>query len=411
MPHLAEISKAFLKLGFTAFGGPAAHISMMEQEFVNKRKWVSPQNFLDMIATINCIPGPNSTQLAIYLGYIRGGYAGLFAAGACFIVPAMLIILSIAYLYVQYGTLPKVHDTFLAINAAVIAVAVVAISRLGRTAIHDRFSTAIAIITLLLSSLKIPAVFNWLTLYVPSLDLPVRLFQYDLVLMFSSAIIGAIWYHKPSPKNAVTLKSIAVPAMLGSAMSSKFVTLILAFLKIGATLFGSGYLLLTYLQTDFVDRYHWLTHQQLLDAISVGQFTPGPLLTTATFIGYLLGHQKFIDDANSPLPTHILCGITGGMMATVAIFLPSFFLIMLVAPLLQKYKDHPLMRGALNATNACVLSLILLTILRMAFVSLVNPFFIAIAVITFLLTVRKWNSTYVIILAAISGLCRSGMLH
>ena len=330
MPHLAEISTAFLKLGFTAFGGPAAHISMMEQEFVEKRKWLTEQDLLDMVATINCIPGPNSTQLAIHLGYLRAGFPGLVVAGLCFIVPAMLIIFPLAWLYVTFGRTPQVRDALIGINASVVAIVAAALWRFAKTGVKDWFSTVIAVLAtsaLLLADPQIAVGLNVHRFGLAPLAKWMIPGKADLIILGLAAMAGAVWYGRPKVLPSIPLLLLPCAAI---TTASPFVQMTLLFLKVGATIFGSGYVLISYLQSGIVDQHGWMTQQQLLDAIAVGQVTPGPLLTTATFIGYFLGHVRFGGGISG--------GIAGGLLATTAIFLPSFLLIAFLGPLLPKIR-------------------------------------------------------------------------
>jgi chromate transporter len=341
--RLREVALLFLRLGFTAFGGPAAHVAMMEDEVVTRRRWVDRQHFLDLVAAINFVPGPNSTELAIHLGLIRAGRAGLFVAGFCFIVPAVLIILPLAWAYCAYGTgpgaLPRVGGMMSAIGAAVLAIIVAALWRFAHTGIRDAFTASVA------------AVVAGIGL------LPARYaaYQPELVSLALAAIAGAIWYGRPRvPSAPSVLSTLAVAPWVDANLAR----MALFFLKVGATLFGSGYVLVSYLKSGLVDRFHWLTEPQLLDAIAVGQVTPGPLLTTATFAGYVIAHTTFGGG--------VLGGVAGAVVATAAIFLPSFLFILVLGPLLQRVRHNRYARGALDAMNAAVVALILIVTIRLA---------------------------------------------
>ena len=341
--RLREVALLFLRLGFSAFGGPAAHVAMMEDEVVTRRRWVDRQHFLDLVAAINFVPGPNSTELAIHLGLIRAGRAGLFVAGFCFIVPAVLIILPLAWAYCAYGTgpgaLPRVGGMMSAIGAAVLAIIVAALWRFAHTGIRDAFTASVA------------AVVAGIGL------LPARYaaYQPELVSLALAAIAGAIWYGRPRvPSAPSVLSTLAVAPWVDANLAR----MALFFLKVGATLFGSGYVLVSYLKSGLVDRFHWLTEPQLLDAIAVGQVTPGPLLTTATFAGYVIAHTTFGGG--------VLGGVAGAVVATAAIFLPSFLFILVLGPLLQRVRHNRYARGALDAMNAAVVALILIVTIRLA---------------------------------------------
>lgn len=285
---LLEIAQVFLRLGFTAFGGPAAHIAMMEDEIVSKRKWISKEKFIDLLGFTNLIPGPNSTEMAIHLGYVRGGKAGLVIAGSCFILPAMLMVLSLAVLYQTYGNLPSVGTILFGIKPVIIAVVAQALYRLALTMIK-RADVAILAVAVLVASL-----------------LGVQ--EIPLLLMAGLMMLFVRRMQNRSVKRLYVVDPLSL------------VILFLVFLKIGSVLYGSGYVLLSFLRTEFVDRYGVLTSQQLIDAVAVGQFTPGPVFTTATFIGYVI--HRF----------------PGAILATTGIFLPSFLFIWFLHPLLEKMR-------------------------------------------------------------------------
>lgn len=382
--RLIEVALLFTRLGFTAFGGPAAHVAMMEQEVVVRRKWIDRQHFLDLVAAVNFIPGPNSTELAIHLGLIRAGYAGLVTAGLCFIVPAVIIILPLAYLYVSTGALPQVSAAMHGINACVIAIIIAAALRFAHTAVRDRFTVFIGLLALAIGLFgsRFPQI------------------QPELLALALSATLGAIYYARPKiPPPAV---AALLPLFATTDLSRNLAKMSLFFLKAGATLFGSGYVLVSYLQSGLVDQHGWLTRQQLLDAIAIGQVTPGPLLTTATFIGYVLGAQRFGGG--------VAGGLSGAMLATAAIFAPSFVLIALLAPVLRRIRQHPLARGALDGMNAAVVALIFVVSVRLAGPALfaggrLNVINVLIACAS-LLAILRWNvnSTWLILAAALIGI-------
>jgi len=328
----------------------------MEDELVQRRKWLDHQHFLDLFAAINFIPGPSSTELAIALGRMRGGIRGLLLAGVCFIGPAVLIILPIAWLYETYHQLPRVGGIFRGASAAIVAIVAVAAIRFAQAAIKDKTGVAIAIIAAAAEML----------------NHRIHFAQADLLILGAAALLGAA--RSATQANAgkleTHLKSLApwpLAALLGaiSFSSAGPILMALIFLKIGATLFGSGYLLLTYLQDSFVDHHHWLTSQQVLDAVAVGQFTPGPLLTTATFIGFVLGYENF----GGGVAGGVLCAI----LATAAIFAPAFLLIVLLGRWIEKLRNHPQARGALDAMNAAVVGLIAATCLWLGYQALLAP--------------------------------------
>jgi chromate transporter len=288
---------------------------------------------MDLVAAVNFIPGPNSTELAIHVGQLRGELRGLIVAGACFIGPAMLIILPIAWAYVKWGATPQAGPALRGIAAAVAAIVAFATFRFAHTAIKDPVTAILAAIVA--GHAIIAPLMHWPQPEIPSL--------------FFAAIVGGIWYrHKTFSAPLLAIPLGFWPEML---------RLGLVLLKIGATLFGSGYVLISYLQSEMVDHRGWLTPQQLSDAIAVGQFTPGPLLTTATFVGYVLGSTRF----GGGMGGGVLCGVA----ATIAIFLPAFVLVAIFGPLLQRIRQNPTARGALDGMNAAVVGLMLVIALRM----------------------------------------------
>jgi chromate transporter len=368
--RLAELGKLFIKLGFSAFGGPAAHVAMMEDEVVARRQWLDRTHFMDIVAAVNFVPGPNSTELAIHIGQLRAGFVGLLVSGTCFITPAVLIILPIAWAYVQYGTLPKIQSAMTGISAAVVAIVASAMIRFARTAIRDSFSGIVAGVALVLAIV--------LRRYTK--------LQPEIVVLALAALAGAI---KCGRLRLLHFPILSLDVTVLSAIAWFF-------FKIGATLFGSGYVLVSYLQSGLVVQRHWLTNQQLLDAIAVGQFTPGPLLTTATFIGYLLGHEHFNGGLSG--------GILGAIIATLAIFLPSFLFVAILGPMLQRIRHNRYARGALDAMNAAVVSLILVVLINLGMAALKDwqTILIAVAALALLLW-RNLNSTWIIVGAGLAG--------
>ncbi len=382
--RLREVALLFLRLGFTAFGGPAAHVAMMEDEVVARRRWIDRQYFLDLVAAINFVPGPNSTELAIHLGLIRAGRAGLFVAGFCFIVPAVLIVLPIAWAYCAYGTgpgaLPRVAGMMSAIGASVLAIIVAALWRFAKTGIRDAFTATIAIVVAVIGFL--PARYAG--------------YQPELISLAFAAIASAIWYGRPRPPARAALLGVAT-----FPWTEDLARMALFFLKVGATLFGSGYVLVSYLKTGLVDQFGWLTEPQLLDAIAIGQITPGPLLTTATFAGYVIAHTTFGGGATG--------GVIGAIVATAAIFLPSFLFILVLGPLLQRIRENRYARGALDGMNAAVVALILIVTIRLAGASFmpggllhVGNLLLAAAALAALL-ILDVNSTWLVLIAAVVG--------
>src|SRR5580658_1679098 len=318
---LRELAALFLRLGTLAMGGPAAHIAMMEDEVVRRRRWMTHERFLDMLGVCNLIPGPNSTEMAIHIGQLRAGFAGLVVAGACFILPAAAIVVAIAWMYVRYGTMPQAVGLLYGIKPVIIAVVLQALWGLGRTAIKSRLLAAIAIVSF------VAALFD--------VNEMIVLIGGGVVMMAIRAVedrdaARATLAALPTVASGMRPAAIAAAAV---AVPFSLTTLFLFFLKVGAVLFGSGYVLLAFLRTDLVDRLHWLTQAQLLDAVAVGQVTPGPVFTTATFIGYILG------------------GFRGAVVATLGIFLPSFFFVSISGPLIPHLRRSPLAGAFLDGVN------------------------------------------------------------
>ncbi|MDD3158110.1 chromate efflux transporter [Anaeromusa sp.] len=304
---LLEVCLVFLRLGTLSFGGPAAHIAMMEDEFVQKRQWLERGKFLELVGASNLIPGPTSTELAIYIGYLKAGWPGLIGAGVFFILPAMLIVLFLAHIYVLYGELPQVSFALYGVKPVIVAIIAQAIWNLGKTAVKDVPSGLIGGMALGLSFFVVNPLF--------------------LLMLSGVAMIAIKRAHKikmnvffaPLLALVDVTKNEAAQAAAGAKLS--LAALFVTFFKIGAVLYGSGYVLLAFLWKDFVQNYQVLTSQQLLDAVAIGQVTPGPVFTTATFIGY------------------VIAGIPGAIVATIAIFLPSFVFVPVISIFLSKIKN------------------------------------------------------------------------
>jgi chromate transporter len=329
---LKELSLLFLKLGTLAFGGPAAHIAMMEEEVVRRRKWMSHEYFLDLLGATNLIPGPNSTEMALHIGYLRAGRRGLLIAGLCFILPAVLITLVIARLYVTYGAVPQLQPFVSGIRPAIIAVIVGAVVRLGRPVLRNRVAFVLGALVVILNLIGID----------------------EIVLLVAAGGCGLLWKSRDKLRQSVSAL-IPLSPFLGFQSISGVVTagvssggLGLFFLKVGSILYGSGYVLVAFLQSGLVDTRHWLTQAQLFDAIAVGQFTPGPVLSTATFIGY------------------VMLGIPGASVATVGIFLPSFIFVLISSPFVPALRKSPLAGGFLDGVNAASLGLMLAVTVKLA---------------------------------------------
>lgn len=420
--RVREVAQLFTLLGFTAFGGPAAHLALIEDQVVRRRKWIDRREFLHLVAAVNFIPGPNSTELAIHLGLIRAGFRGLVVAGACFILPAVLIILPLAWMYVHFGQKPQAQHALAGISACVVAIVAAALWRFARTGIKDRFSAALATVCAGAAFLAerragaslqrfansphrgIAALVARLAGGGAHLSRALIATQPEILILAFAAIGGAWWYGRREGRSLASLPLAALRAGLPAAaagtvtlgLGAGLLAMSLFFLKVGATLFGSGYVLVSYLRTGLVEQHHWLTETQLLDAVAVGQVTPGPLLTTATFIGYLLGDRTFGGGVGG--------GIVGALLATLAIFLPSFIFVALLGKLLPRLQRSPLVRGGLDGMNAAVVALILVVTVRLALAALHGPLTCAIAAGT-LATLLIWNvnATWLILAGAAVG--------
>jgi chromate transporter len=355
----------------TAFGGPAAHIAMMHDETVKRRKWLSDQEFLDLVGATNLIPGPNSTEMAIHIGFLRAGWPGLIIGGTCFIVPAMLIVLLLAWVYVRFGATPQAEWLLYGIKPVVIAIIVQALWSLGQKAVQGVLTATVAVIVIVL--------------YFVGVNEIALLFVGGLMVML-------IMNYRRLPRRMVAifipLSSVGILSYVPIPFS--LLQLFLTFLKIGAVLYGSGYVLLAFLRADFVVRFGWLTDQQLMDAIAIGQVTPGPVFTTATFIGFVLG------------------GIPGALLATLAIFLPSFIFVAISNPLIPRIRNSEWVSGLLDAVNVASLGLMAAVTWQLGRASLTGPLTILIALSSFVLLVWfKVNSTWLIAGGGLIGLFSS----
>ncbi|MGB7150904.1 MAG: chromate efflux transporter, partial [Terriglobales bacterium] len=370
---LGEIALVFLKLGTIAFGGPAAHLAMMEEEFVRRRRWITHAEFLDRLATANLIPGPSSTEVAIFVGQLKRGWRGLIVAGCCFIVPAALMVSLIAWAYVRFGSLPKVEGVLSAIKPAVVAIVIQALGKLGRTGVRTPLLALIAALAAVLSLMGLSPVLVLVLaglISVSTLALRNRLLLSFPKIAGRSKLIGA---------------GIAMGAM-GAAFPVALGRLFLSFLKIGSVVFGSGYVLLAFLQAEFVQRLHWMTDKQLIDAVAVGQFTPGPVFTTATFIGY------------------IVAGWRGAFVATVGVFLPGFILVAASGPLIPRLRRSAVAAAALDGVVAGSLALMAVVTWQLGKASIVDWKTMAVFALSLIVLLRfRLNSAFVIAAAAVVG--------
>ncbi|MDM9585382.1 chromate transporter [Nostoc sp. GT001] len=370
--RLTELAAVFLRLGAIAFGGPAAHIAMMDNEVVNRRQWMSREKLLDLLGITNLIPGPNSTELAIHIGYERAGWRGLVVAGSCFILPAMLIVWALAAIYARYQTVPQVEWLLYGIKPVIIAIVIQAVWNLGKKAAKD-VPTIIAGVAAIIGYL---AGLNEILV---------------LILLGIAVMLLKNWQARGHTSGAFLLPISGMLAQVGSTTATvtsvSWINVFVFFLKIGCVLYGSGYVLLAFLQRDLVERNQWLTSQQLLDAVAIGQFTPGPVFTTATFIGYLLA------------------GNAGAIAATIGIFIPSFVLVWVVNPWVPKLRQSPWASGFLDGVNAASLGLMAGVTYALGQAALVDWLTIIMAILSAIAVFRfKINSAWLVLAGGAIGL-------
>ena len=380
---MRELAGLFLKLGIIAFGGPAAHIAMMEDEVVRRRRWLTHDEFLDLLGATNLIPGPNSTEMAIHIGHRRAGWKGLLVAGASFIVPAVLIVTTFAWAYVRYGSIPEVKGVLYGVKPVIIAIIVQALWSLGRAAIKTRLLAVIGITGIILTFIGLHEL---------------------LVLLGAGLAVAATRLTMRSIKGqkSFLLLISASPLVLflqsgGTSVAAASFSLMLLFfffLKVGAVLYGSGYVLLAFIRADLVNRWHWLTESQLLDAVAVGQVTPGPVFTTATFIGYVLGGTK------------------GAAVATVGIFLPAFVFVAASGPLVPRIRRSPTAGSFLDGVNAAAMSLMVVVTYQLGRAAIIDLPTIALAVISgVLLFGFRLNSAWLVLSGGIAGWLLYGRMN
>ncbi len=370
---IRDLAPPFLRLGLTAFGGPAAHIAMMQEEFVRRRQWVSREEFLDMLGASNLVPGPSSTEMAIHIGHQRSGWQGLVVAGVCFILPAMLIVMACAWAYAKFGSMPRVQSVMYGIKPVIIAVILQALWGLARTAVKSGFLAVVGLIAAVLA--------------VAGGNL--------LAILLAAGVVATL--HGLTARRLASGSLAVIPSatksMLFSApavASASFSGLFLIFLKFGAVIFGSGYVLLAFLQTDLVDRLHWLNQTQLLDAVAVGQVTPGPVFTTATFIGYLLG------------------GVGGAIVATIAIFLPGFLFVAASRPLIPRIRRSKAAGAFLDGVNVGAVALMIAVTWQLGRAAVVDLLTAGIGVASAFVLIRfRFNSAWLILAGGLIGLFAS----
>jgi chromate transporter len=362
--RLLEVIKVFTKLGWVAFGGPASHIAMMDDEIVTRRQWMSRERFLDLMGATNLIPGPNSTEMTMHCGYERAGIPGLFAAGISFIFPAVLISLFLAFLYVKYGSLPAVEPFIIGIKPAVLAIIASAIFKLGKKALKNWQLGALGLAVLLASILGLN----------------------EVLALLLAGLLGAATFTLVEQRKAGGLNCIPLLAIPSFQLSQEHLKIFLSFLKVGAILYGSGYVLFAYLDAELVST-GLLTRAELIDAIAVGQFTPGPVLSTATFIGYQLG------------------GLGGALAATLGVFLPSFLFVWLLNPLVERMRKSRFLGHFLDSVNIAAVAIMAAVLFNMGWESIVNWQTFVIACVSFVYTfaLQKSNPIITVLGGAILG--------
>jgi chromate transporter len=394
---LGELASIFLRLGFTAFGGPAAHIALFQGEFVKRRGWLTDQHFLDLLGATNLIPGPNSTEMAMHIGQVRAGWRGLIVAGACFILPAALLVGLLSWAYVTYNQLPAAGWLLYGIKPVIIAIIAQAIYTLGKKAAKSTFyiilGAAIFALALFGGMSEIPLLFGGalLALLVMNVGkwrdagarLPLIAGAIGLIVLLYVSIRELIDnLTRMATATPEAAQSATVAAQVPFALTELFIT----FAKIGSVIYGSGYVLIAFLETEFVHRLGWLTPTQLLDAVAIGQFTPGPVFTTATFVGYTLG------------------GVPGAALATLGIFLPAFAFVALIHPLVPRIRQSPLLSALLDGVNAAAIALMAAVTVGIARAALIDWVTVALAVAAGVLLIRyKVNSTLLIVGGGLVG--------
>ncbi|NTS40448.1 chromate efflux transporter [Flavisolibacter sp. BT320] len=363
--RLSELARLFFKLGVIGFGGPAVHIALMEEEVVRKRSWISPQHFLDLVGATNLIPGPNSTELTMHIGQERAGWKGLVIAGACFILPAVFITAIFAHLYQQYGQLPQVQPFLYGIKPAIIAVVASLMFTLGKKAVN----TSILGVVGALAAVAVLAGLN------------------EIFVLFAGGLLGIfIYLVKNSRKTTNGFFPFVLLQMADPTSSVPSFKIFFTFLKIGSILYGSGYVLFAFLDAELVNK-GLLSKQQLVDAIAVGQFTPGPVFSSATFIGWQMG------------------GAWGAVAATIGIFLPSFLLVALLNPLIPRLRRSGIMSAFLDTVNVVSVAIILSVLLEMSRLTLLDWRTIVIALLSLIVSFsfKKLNTAFVILGGAVLG--------
>jgi chromate transporter len=369
---LLELARLFLKLGAVAFGGPPAHIAMMEDEVVSRRGWLTREEFLDFLGATNLIPGPNSTEMAIHVGRARAGWPGLLIAGCSFILPASIMVSALAWAYVRFGSLPQVAGVLYGVKPIVIALIVQAVFKLGKSAVKSAWLAIVGTLAVLATAFGVD----------------------QLAVLAGGGVLAVLIYSARSGKRNSSSAAVCVggtgltSVVAGTTLAAPFgmAALFFVFLKIGAILFGGGYVLVALIRSNLVTRLGWISERQLLDAIAMGQVTPGPLSTTATFIGYLLG------------------GFPGAAIATVAIFLPAFFFVAISGPLVPRLRKSPIAGAVLDGVNVAALALIAVVTWQLFRSAVVDWTTLVLAGLSFLLLIRyRVNSAWLVLGGAMIG--------
>jgi chromate transporter len=369
--RLLEVAQVFLKLGTIAFGGPAAHVGLMRDEVVRRRHWLSDQEFLDLLGAANLIPGPNSTEMTIMLGAQRAGWRGLIVGGASFILPAMSIVMVFGWLYVHYGSLPQMEWLLYGVKPVMVAIIAQAVWELSKRAVKGPLTLSVGLLALVLYVLG-------------AAEIPLLIAGGVLIMLIQNR--SRLRWRGATPA-AILFGGSLGPIAQAAATPFSYSQLFWSFFKIGAVLYGSGYVLIAFMQGEFVQNLGWLTNQQLLDAIVVGQITPGPLFTSATFVGYILG------------------GVPGAVIATIAIFLPAFMLVAVVRPFVPRLRKSPWFGALLDGVNVVSLALVVGVTIGLGRASLIDPLTVAIAVLSLAILLRfRINSTWLVLGGALIGL-------
>jgi chromate transporter len=363
---LADVAVVFLKLGVIGFGGPAAHVALMRRELVEKRGWLDEDRFLELFGASNLIPGPSSTELGMMLGYEHAGWSGLIVSGVCFITPAMLLVLTLAWAYVRYGSVPETAWVLYGVEPVIIAVILDALLGLGRRALRTWALAALGAAVIVL--------------YFCGVDVTLLLFGGAALVMIAR---NAVRIGRGVGASLAVLPLAEASRSASASLSSLF----LEFLKLGAVVFGSGYVLLAFLRADLVQHLHWLTEKQLVDAVAIGQVTPGPVFTTATLVGYLVH------------------GVSGALLATLGIFLPAFVLAGLVYVLLPRLRRSPWANAFIDGVTVCALGVMAGVTIELARAVLIDPYTVLLAVTAFVILRRSQpNSAWIVLGGAVAGL-------